>query len=315
MNPSAVNDKIVPDLEDLAAYLDDMLPDERRAVVEARLAEDPEYYEIFQDTVRFQEEEGAGEPEDVVVAPPPLVSASPSEAALLKWPVPLALAAGLLLVLLWKPWSTSLDQQFFDVTEAAALVQLDRHIRGWNTPRSGVPGVVSDAELQGVAFRLGAYQVHLELAIGARDRDAALQALGSLDRELGRLPQFLGQGTAQLKNLETTIGQGAAWDDVASDAQDFQESLSSVFSKESAQREAEGWGRWSEQVLLLYLGGHQDVLEGHLESPPPGFQDLKPVSRALQGMRDAPKSPAPSPDADKTPFLEAHEDLEDALGG
>ena len=51
-------DTHAPDLEDLAAFVDGRLSGERKARVEKRLLRDEGYYEVFLETVRFQQEQG-----------------------------------------------------------------------------------------------------------------------------------------------------------------------------------------------------------------------------------------------------------------
>lgn len=320
MKPSAGNDqgpldgRGLPDLEDLAAYLDGMLPEDRRADVEARLAEDAEYYEIFLETVRFREE-GLGESEvvseKVDVDPQPLVAARSPQAAFRRWSAPLALAAGLLLVFLWKPWDPPLGEQFPPGLGQAKLGQLGMHLRGWDVQRGGQ---TSEAEDRAVAFRAGAYWVHLELAVKYQDREIALRALRDLERALNRRTWPLLKLNAPIKGLEEALElESVRWRDVSSRTKRLMQSLDSVMERSIPERDALEWGRWSEHVLLLYLEERQHLLEERLGEPPQVFEDVEEVSEALQRMRDAPKT-TPSEAFEETPFLEAHRALEKTLG-
>lgn len=164
----------MPDLEDLAAYIDGRLSGARKSQVEERLLHDDEYHEVFLDAVRFQQKQAqdAGE----VVRP-----------AAGRWrrswrvAVPLAAAAVVVVaVTIRSPdrtvagWASRLDAQ-------AVLAQgEDWDDPGWTRSRGPEDLPYRPQEL---AFRLGARSLHLRLALSAGDRE-------TLDLEAGRLARL-----------------------------------------------------------------------------------------------------------------------------
>lgn len=151
----------VPDLEDLAAYVDGRLSAERRAWVEAHLLRDEELYEVFLATVEFQKEHGRS-------------AEKPNPRWSRIWLLlPLAAAAALALTL-----APSLlrerapTQKWAELLEPAAIAALneDWSDPGWSRKR-GENCPLPEA----LPFRMGAWSLDLRLALLAGDDVEAQQ--------------------------------------------------------------------------------------------------------------------------------------------
>ncbi len=183
-----------PDLEDLAAYLDGRLSAEHKARVEERLARDEDYYEVFLESARFQEEQAAAGEDAEVVAP---------AAWWRSWAtiVPAAIAATLVaavglprLVLgpTTEQWAARLDP-------ASVTGIKDWRLPGWQTNRGDpdpMPGKVDRQRQRELAFRIGSHTIHLRIALAAGDRSAAKRAARQIERRTDEHDFLIGYSTA-----------------------------------------------------------------------------------------------------------------------
>lgn len=265
----APSDTSVPDLEELAAYLDGRLSAERRGAVERRLADDADYKEVFLDTVRFREEDEAAAPSvgsGRAAAPPRTTSAAP-------WAVPLAVAATLLLMLgVWRPWQASTEERFYALADASFLAQqaYDRP-REWPRDRSGGTSPLRSDEKEG--FRLGTYWVDLRLSVLADDRAMVQHWLYQIDGAGRQLNLFGFSAQPVLSRLE----EGASIETLRPELDALEALFERRLSSEPELQRVVVWGRWSEHVVMAALGRHDDVLSALLEDVPKGLRDRTDV--------------------------------------
>ncbi len=248
-----------PDLEDLAAYLDGRLSDELKARVEDRLARDEEYYEVFVENVRFQQEEqsrqqregGGGE-----VVAPAVWWRSRRVAAAAAGP---AAAAGALVA------AIGLPQLMHGPSTEAWVAQLDARavigsgddwdVQEWSTLR-GDPGV-EDPDLERrrqLAFRIGTHTVDLTVALAAGNRDAAGRHAARLEKRTEHLS--LARYYAELQGRI----EAEPIDALRAQAADLEAALKEALAGTVARRYA--LGRWNEAGRLAALAGDAEVLRG-----------------------------------------------------
>ncbi len=241
-----------PDLEDLAAYVDGRLSGELKARVEERLARDEDYYEVFLETVRFQEEQGreqqaGGE----VVAPAAWWRSRRIQVA-----APLAAAAVLAAAvgvprLIGGPPTAEL------VARLDAQVVLDNWVEpGWNVNRGELdPDLLRRQEL---AFRLGTRTVDLTVALEAGDLHAAGGWAAQLEKLAAGHDVLLPLGF-KLTELITQIDGGdlAA---AAKGAAQLEAHLADLLKRSEARYF--DLGRWNEAGRLAALTDDDEVLAG-----------------------------------------------------
>lgn len=246
-----------PDLEELAAYLDGQLSRERKAQVEERLLHDEDFYEIFLETVHFQQEHGQqahdGRTETV-------------ETTVVWWRssrivAPLAAAAMLLLVIglprLTHRFSAG---EWVAQLDAPAVVAREGWAEpGWTVLRSGnvAQGRYQPEEL---AFRLGLRAVDLRVALAAEDRIAAARLAAMLEELAGASDLFV---TASVYgDVLEQIDDDAGFDDLMKLAATAGEFLEESFEDGSPEARRLALGGWTEAGRLAALTGNAEVLAG-----------------------------------------------------
>ncbi len=165
------------DLEQLAAFIDGRLSGEQKAKVEERLLRDEDYYEVFLETVRFQEEQkAAGE------------GGGGRVVWWRSWRVAVPLVAVVLLVVvvgLLVPGERPLPGDRLALLDPSAIVAREGWDQpGWTVLRSGniAEGRYRPEE---IAFRLGVRAVDLRVALAADDRQAAERLVSVLEQLAG----------------------------------------------------------------------------------------------------------------------------------
>lgn len=264
----------VPDLEDLAAYVDGRLAAPRRTLVEARLARDEEYYTVFLDTVRFQEEEAEpAEREGTVVRPsrwrrPGGILISVGAAA--------ALAAALGVWRTETDWTAHLDP--------AAIVATGE---GWDSPgwpvyRGGEEESPALEELRPIAFRLGVRTVDLRIALAGGDLEAAESHIGQLEgwcEAIGLFPSVVRYEALDLESPDRDLLKREVAEIEAELARDLQDVPS--YQRRYAT------GQWAESARLAAAAGDQETLRRILRSRPDlgAFEEIRPQVEVLQASR------------------------------
>lgn len=178
MNANALELQQLEDLEELAAYVDGHLPEERRRAVEERLARDPRYYEVFVETARFQQEEeeprdGSSKKEAPTATRFPFWRGVAAAAA-----AAVFLAAGLALWLQRSPEPALAVASNLDA-EALARTAEQWSTPGWTVARSPLATAKSLPADQ-VAFRIGVTMLHMGAHRYSGDEARALQDAGRL---------------------------------------------------------------------------------------------------------------------------------------
>ena len=174
MNSSELRLEQLEDLEELAAYVDGLLPDDRCQAVEERLARDPGYYQIFTDTLRFQESEaGKAEGGETLHARFPFWRGVAAAAA-----AALTMAGALFL---WTQRSPEPALVLASSLDVAALDQADPDWTdlGWLRFR-GATTVTENLGKEPVALRLGTSMIHLATHLQASDLKRATIAAGEI---------------------------------------------------------------------------------------------------------------------------------------
>ena len=243
-----------PDLEDLAAYLDGRLSEERRSAVEARLLRDEDYYEVYLETVQFLEQErdaplateGGGE----VVTPAAWRRS-------LRYMAPIAVAATVVAVLgVWRWMVGPPVEEWITQLDATKIVnQEEWDDPRWRRTRSGNPQPNRLTPEQ-LAFRVGTHTVALRIALAAGDPQAAIGPIGQLDNLLAD-SETLFPFSSDYGDLLSRIEDGDM-DRLTADAARLEASLKEFLEGSEAQRYA--LGQWNEAGRLAALAGDADVL-------------------------------------------------------
>ncbi len=282
------------DLEQLAAFIDGRLSGEQKARVEERLLRDEDYYEVFLETVRFQEEqEAAGE--GVV-------------GRVVWWrswrvAVPLVAAAALVVVVvgLMMPGEQPLPGDRVALLDPSAIVAREGwDYPGWRRFRSdSIPEGLRPEEL---AFRLGIRAVDLRVALAAGDLEAARGHVAQLE-ELAEKSSLFSVAVAYRnlgKQLGTLDPEGFAAEVVRIERRMF-----GIFEEETLEANRLVLGAWSEAGRLAAfshdasalarvvrddpgidpvdeIATEMETLETILERPEPGVEDFDDAVAAFQ---------------------------------
>lgn len=238
-----------PDLEDLAAYLDGRLSDERRAQVEERLLRDEGFYSVFLESARFQqeqlEESGGGE----VVAP---------AAWWRSWRViaPMAVAASLVIaVSLWR-LNQGPNTSVADLNASKIVDQEGWAEPGWTVLRSSniTQGRYQPKEL---AFRIGLRTVDLQVALAAGRRDAARMLTAMLEQLTDAADLF--GASATYRDLLDRI-ESADFEALARQAAEIEKLIAEGYEADPEEDRGFALGTWTEIGRLAALAGDAKVL-------------------------------------------------------
>ena len=176
----------LPDLEDLAAYIDGRLDDARRLEVEARLADDEDYYELFLETTRLQEDLAKEIPatNDGATRVVPIRRRRGLLAGL-------AAAAALALVVGWSLWESD---PLAGLDADAVVAHPEFSDRGLKVLR----GSSDTLESQHRAYALGVLAVDLELA-STSSAAQAVSLMEDLTQQLEGSIDDVGFGRVQIR--------------------------------------------------------------------------------------------------------------------
>ncbi len=243
------------DLEDLAAYLDGRLSAERKAQVAARLLRDEDYYEVFIENVRYQEEQAvAGNAR--VVAPAAWWRSS-------KVIAPLAVAATLVAavslprLVLGPPASDWVER--LDPAAVTGIAEWDDP--GWDRLRGDADPALRRPDLrrqQELAFRIGSHTVDLRIALEAEDSPAAKNAAIQLEKRAFETMVLM--AAADYGELKVQIDD-RDFDLLRTRAAELEEYLAEeAFEGTPATRYA--LGTWNEAGRLAALTENAEVLAG-----------------------------------------------------
>ncbi len=251
----------IPDLEDLAAYLDGRLEAAERQAVEERLAEDTDYYQTMVETVHFREEMAA---DGSVDAGPVTSSRTSPRRPILLWQGLAAAAVLVLAVGLWHFNRSSASELFYATVDAPAVLAIEGwDQRGWRVNRStSLPAGLSRSEL---AFRLGTHQVGLKLALLASDRDLASTAVAHSRQVVEVLGSLKASSYGHLK---TDIDSDEPMDELRTLADSIEQGLLKDFEPSTAEGSSLRAGQWCEMARLSALGKLRQPLLTFLERPP-----------------------------------------------
>lgn len=171
------------DLETLAAFVDGRLEGAKKQAVQARLARDPSYYEVYAETLHFLEEEeehseGAPRVDEL--------RRERHRPRRLRWVLPAAVAAVLAAALSWwqlAPRAAPGAGRYLAALHPAkalppALLQAD--LAGWHPPRGAAepsPALGQD----GIDVRLGVHHIALVLALTTGDAQQARRHAARID--------------------------------------------------------------------------------------------------------------------------------------
>ncbi len=285
-----------PDLEDLAAYLDGRLADELKARVEERLLRDEDYYEVFTESLRFQEEQAEETGGEVVT--PAVWWRSWKTMAPLAVAAALVAALGLPRLMLGPPTGELLKRLDVGAVVAAGDEWADP---GWPRLRGDSR---SDLEPEQRAFRIGTRTVDLQVALVAGDRAAASLAAAQLDQWAD--DDFL-VPIGAYADLRARINGGEP-DALKIQAADLEDHLAEGLEDAAGRRYA--LGRWNETGRLAALAGDAEVLAGiwRRRRVARGIEKIEPQ---LERLEDALEQPAPNFAAAAAAFSE----IADALAG
>ncbi len=289
-----------PDLEDLAAYMDGRLSGDKKARVEERLLRDEDYYEVFMETSRFQQEE-AGEKAEVRN----LFRRRSWKLAAIALPAAAALAAVTFTVL--RSDNDPTAGEWVADLDAKAIIQADR----WDRPdwtRFRGPGDPFTREQ--IAFRLGATAVHLQLALAAEDGGTAQSLSAQIQRWSRDSDLFIASDEyKRLSELpeDTELGQLTV---AAAKAEDL---LTTEFAAGSEEARRFRIAKWSEAGRLAALGGDIPALRRVLR----GARDARiseEISEEIAEIDELLRRTTPSPD-DLKSIQVAFDDIAKTLGG
>jgi len=272
--------EVCPDPEELAAYIDRVLPTEDRRRIAEHLSRCPDCYEVFSETVRLleegdEEETGSEEPsaQSVVRRGPwnrVVRFAGPLAAALV-----VAFGVSLLLPRLLGPWHAlsrgssrgavaSLDLSELPKSRVADLAN-DQVAHGWSPDRGGgrserPPG---GEDLSGferatpkTSFQLGVLSLDLSLALRHGDVPLSKSLIDNIDRLLSEDSVASGLFVASFDDLETRLSSGEAPEVLARGWEDL-ESLLLGWTDEPSFR----FGLWAEAGRLAAAAGDRRFLD------------------------------------------------------
>lgn len=258
------------DLEELAAFVDGRLSGDRKARVEERLLRDEDYYEVFLETVRFQQEDGRREGRERGAAPVPI-------SRWRSWRVaaPLA-AAAVLAVAVGVLWPFRGLAGYLDA--AAVVAHKDWDDPGWRRPRSG--DACSACSPEEIALRLGAQTINLRVALKAGDRPAAQRAAGQSAALADAADIFTGLYEELGERLEVEELEA-----LLEPAREAEELLAVSFGKGSPEARRFALGRWAEAGRLAALSEDARALR-RIVRRDPGARSEAAIAPQVESLED-----------------------------
>jgi hypothetical protein len=251
-----------PSLEDIAAYLDGMLPPEERARVTRHLADCPDCFEIFAGAARIKlDEEDAGEeaPQEADPARAPVLSfqhpatAAPAPARRGWRAAMLVAAAGIVIALAAIPLYNPSDNRP-DFSSEQILAQV-----GDNVPVSVAPwgrkvvrgSSTGGEEFSAASFQAGVQLVDLRRALATGQTETAKDIASTLCEIRGK------HAIAGFPNLYCdAVGSPALLAQAAQAEEDLKDAAEPVWIT---------FGQWTEAARLAALAGNRDFFR-HAES-------------------------------------------------
>lgn len=259
-----------PDLEDLAAYVDDRLDAASRSAVELRLLQDEGYYQDYLGVLAFLDEEGE-------VAP-----SAPQTGPWRKWlPYLGPLAALLILALAWRVLTPPNLEDLVGGLQARSAMANEAWDRpGWTPARSAnaLPSGLSRTQL---AFRLGARSVDLEVALRAEEHQAsqlASERLAALCDELQLYQRQEYRALAQELSSPAMVTRA-----LLARSRAISSSLKKSLGLSSADERAIDAGRWLQASRLAALTRDHETLS-HLAALVPAEIDKTSKAKLIEAL-------------------------------
>jgi hypothetical protein len=247
-----------PSLEEIAAFLQGRLSEERRARVESHIADCPDCYEVFAEAALFQkmEEEEGSEP---VRAPASQVIPFP-ERRLRSWKAPASIAAvfavGLATGLLYQRYTRMPEMVSAQIINPAVVEKAgeDRFWEQWSSRGHGSDsGSVSNVP----KLLLGAHLVDLGIHLARNDKESALDDLARINGTIQELGSPVpGELVTSYLKLQAEIVAQKQPRDFVRQAADAEASLTQAFPVEKSPYLA--FGKWTEAGRLSALTGSPD---------------------------------------------------------
>jgi Putative zinc-finger len=304
-----------PSLEEIGAFLQGRLSEERRARVESHIADCPDCYEVFAEAALFQkmEEEEASEP---LPAPASQVIPFP-ERRFRSWKVPASIAAVLVIGLatgLLYQWYTRMPEMVSAQLVSPAVVEKAGEDRFWEQWSSRGHGSDSGSVSNVPALLLGAHLVDLGVHLARNDKERALDDLARISGTIQELGSVPGELVTSYLKLQAEIADQKQPRDFVRQAADAEAGLTREFPVEKSPYLA--FGKWTEAGRLSALAGSPDFFVA-----PESRKFLrallgkerekldKPVVKALDEIQQTLDAPEPSP----LPYLQLRELFESIL--
>lgn len=236
-----------PDLEDLAALLDDMVEEEERQHLLGHLAECQDCYELYAETARFKIDDQIGGENATVAATLP--ERAPAGRFHGKTPAWAGLAAAAVLVLaagipVYR--SFAIPPTF----ETAELLPTGGGggSKAWTEPKMRGPagGSAVAAERRERAFQLGVQVTNLRAALLAGDREQAAWAAQLLHQLVGQAA-FADDLVETYKALQTDLQKGSSFPDLLVRTQEAEAQLRETLFDDAFYLD---FGKWVEAGYL-----------------------------------------------------------------
>jgi hypothetical protein len=253
-----------PSLEEIAAFLQGRLGEERRARVETHLANCADCYEVFAEAALFQkmEEEEVSEPERPERAPAPRVIPFP-ERRLRSWRVPASIAAvlaiGLATVLFYER-STRMPEMVSAQLVSPAVVEKGGEDRFWDQWASRGQAGDSGSSSNVPRLLLGAHLVDLGVHLARDDKEMALNDLARINgtiQELGSLVPD--EQVRAYRTLQAEIAGGKPPRELVQQAAEAEAGLTRAFPVNKTPYLA--FGKWVEAGRLSALAGSPEFFQ------------------------------------------------------
>ena len=289
-----------PDLEDLAAYMDGRLSGERKAQVEEHLARDEEYYELFLESTRFQQEQSRQQVAELQDegGPDPIIGAQVLKWRFWRFGAPILAAAVLSVVVfgVLRFAGKPPDGGWVSLVNPGSIVrpstitppgQPEWYDPGWSRLRSGNYSGVDPYQVHERSFRLGALTVELKVALLMGDRDSARTIAAGLKNLANAADLFV--TAVQFEQLQTQLGSSPI-ETLLSQAEHAEEILAESFNSGSLEARRFSLGTWAESGRLVALSDNSDALSRVLRGAPraKSVEEIRPQLEKLAEIENRP---------------------------